>query len=113
MFFLVRPYSDSMEYFGEYNIVEKTLCEGLRQLKEKWSGSKLRRLLNRKMSLFISTNGEHIGVAANNQITVLQKDDNYMNPCGIFTSKLTLTYEKLLVLCRSGLLPTTSDLYSF
>ncbi|CAA6656354.1 unnamed protein product [Spirodela intermedia] len=71
---------------SEGGLFSRLSLRGLRQLKEKWSGNKLPRSLNRKMSLFISANGEHVGVAANNRITVLQKDDNYMNPCGIFIS---------------------------
>lgn len=31
-----------------------------------------------------------MAVAAGNQITILQKDDDYMEPCGIFTSKIHL-----------------------
>uniref|UniRef100_A0A1D1Z3C7 Neuroblastoma-amplified sequence n=1 Tax=Anthurium amnicola TaxID=1678845 RepID=A0A1D1Z3C7_9ARAE len=59
---------------------------GLHQLKGKLVGYNLSRSFNRRMSLFISPNGEHVGIAAGNQITILQKDDNYINPCGIFIS---------------------------
>lgn len=42
------------------------------------------------VSLFISSTGELVAVAASNQITILQKEDNYAEPCGIFTSKMNL-----------------------
>ena len=47
--------------------------------------------LNKEVSLFTSSNGEHIAVASGNQITLLQREDNYMSPCGIFIGKFSLT----------------------
>ena len=42
--------------------------------------------LKRQVSLFVSLRGGRVVVAARNQINILQKDDNYQEPCGIFTS---------------------------
>ncbi|KAF6162273.1 hypothetical protein GIB67_008402 [Kingdonia uniflora] len=58
---------------------------GLTQLKEKWSDYKRPIKLKKLTSLFVSSRGEHIAVAVGNVITVLQKDDDYKEPCGIFT----------------------------
>ena len=48
--------------------------------------------LKRWVSLFVSLRGERVAVAARNQITILQKDDNYQEPCGIFTSNSLGTF---------------------
>lgn len=61
--------------------------EGLNQLKEKWSEGKRPRTTRKWASLFISSRGDYVVVAARNRITILRKDDNYMDPCGVFTSK--------------------------
>ncbi|XP_031263403.1 MAG2-interacting protein 2-like, partial [Pistacia vera] len=60
---------------------------GVSKLKEKWSEYRRSpREIKRLVSLFISPRGERVAVAAGNQITILQKDDDYKEPCGIFTS---------------------------
>lgn len=61
------------------------------RLKEKWSEYwRSSREIKRHVSLFISPRGERVAVAAGNQITILQQDDDYKEPCGIFTSKIFL-----------------------
>ncbi|XP_020256602.1 MAG2-interacting protein 2 isoform X2 [Asparagus officinalis] len=65
--------------------------QGAKQLKEKWTRYKRPRLFTKRTSLFVSPNGEYIAIACRNQITILQKGDNYMHPTGIFTSNDRLT----------------------
>lgn len=65
---------------------------GLSQLKDKWSEYKQPRTLKKLISLFISPSGERVAVAAGNQITILQKDDDYQEPCGTFTSGSLATF---------------------
>ncbi|KAK1318871.1 hypothetical protein QJS10_CPB04g01968 [Acorus calamus] len=70
----------------------KTKLEpGISQLKEKWEEYRQPRVSKKRASLFVSPTGEYVAVATGNRITILQKDDNYMEPCGIFTSKDKLT----------------------
>lgn len=71
----------------------KLLCnflnvhEGIAQLKEKWSNYKHPRRLRKSASLFVSPGGDLVAVASRNQITILRKEDDYQEPCGIFTCK--------------------------
>ncbi|PIA34738.1 hypothetical protein AQUCO_03700186v1, partial [Aquilegia coerulea] len=60
--------------------------QGVNQLKQKWDQYKHPRKLKKWKSLFVSSRGEHVAVASGNQITILQKSNNYKEPCGIFTS---------------------------
>lgn len=60
--------------------------QGVNQLKEKWNEYKQPRKLRKLASLFISPRGERVAVASGNQITILQKEDDYSKPCGTFTS---------------------------
>lgn len=62
--------------------------KGLSQIKEKWSDYRRPKRLKRWVSLFVSPSGERVAVAAGNQITILQKDDDYQKPCGIFMSRI-------------------------
>ncbi|XP_057950810.1 MAG2-interacting protein 2 isoform X2 [Malania oleifera] len=59
---------------------------GVSQLKEKWREYRNPRKVRKWVSLFISPRGERVAVAVGNQITILQKGDDYREPCGIFTS---------------------------
>ncbi|CAN6709321.1 unnamed protein product [Malus baccata var. baccata] len=59
---------------------------GVSQLRDKWSEYKQPRKLRKLASLFISPRGERVAVASGNQITILQKEDEYSKPCGTFTS---------------------------
>ncbi|KAF8394648.1 hypothetical protein HHK36_020864 [Tetracentron sinense] len=67
-------------------------AQGLKQLKEKWSEYGRPRKLKKWISLFISPRAEHVAVAAGSQIIFLQKDDNYKEPSGIFTSRILGTF---------------------
>ncbi|PON72010.1 Sec39 domain containing protein [Parasponia andersonii] len=73
--------------------------QGVNQLKEKWIEYKQPRKLRKLTSLFISPSGEHVAVASGNLITILQKKDDYLKPCGTFTSKLFLA--EFIELCVS------------
>lgn len=57
---------------------------GVTQLKEKWSEYKQPRRPRRLVSLFVSEEGDYVAVASRNQITILQKDDEYQEPVGTF-----------------------------
>lgn len=62
--------------------------EGVSQLKEKWIRFKNPKKMRKPVSLFISPRGERVAVAGGNQVTILRKEDDYQEPCGIFTSKI-------------------------
>ncbi|KAH7668338.1 WD40-repeat-containing domain-containing protein [Dioscorea alata] len=84
--------------------------QGLKQFREKLGGYKKPRTLKRSFSLFVSPGGEHVAIAAGNQIIILQKDDDYMEPCGIFVSndqQTTFTNGSWLEPC--GILGVTDE----
>ncbi|KAL3630728.1 hypothetical protein CASFOL_023712 [Castilleja foliolosa] len=58
--------------------------QGITHLKEKWSKYRQPRR-SRLVSLFVSARGDYVAVASRNQITILQKDNEYKEPVGIFT----------------------------
>lgn len=66
------------------------LPEGVSQLKDKWTEYKQPKRLRRLVSLFVSATAKHVAVAAGNRITILSKEDDYQNPCAIFTSEIYL-----------------------
>lgn len=74
--------------------------EGLKQFRKKLGGYKKPRTLKRRFSLFVSPGGEHVAVAVGNQIIILQKDDDYMEPCGIFVSKYIINYKQRNLSCN-------------
>ncbi|KAG5019237.1 hypothetical protein JHK87_015092 [Glycine soja] len=59
---------------------------GVSQLKEKWTEYNQPKRLRRLVSLFVSATAKHVAVASGNRITILSKEDDYQNPCAIFTS---------------------------
>lgn len=65
-------------------------CEGISQLKEKWSVYRQPRRLRRLVSLFVSARGYYVAVACGNRIAILRKDDDYREPVGHFTCKVYL-----------------------
>lgn len=67
-------------------------ARGVAHLKEKWSEYRCPRKIKKWTSLFVSPRGERVAVASGNQITILQKDDDYCEPCGIFSSCSHGTY---------------------
>ena len=76
---------NSCSFYSESGIADSSLPdEGLKQF---MGGYKKPRTWKRRFSLFVSPGGEHVAVAAGNQIIILQKDDDYMEPCGIFVSE--------------------------
>ncbi|KAK4480525.1 hypothetical protein RD792_013601 [Penstemon davidsonii] len=68
--------------------------EGITQLKEKWRGYRQPRRLRRLVSLFVSARGDYVAVASRNQITILQKDNDYQEPVGTFTCKIYWSLKK-------------------
>lgn len=63
------------------------MYEGIAQLKERWRKHEHTTKIRRYASLFVSPRGHLVAVASGNQITILQKDDDYQKPCGIFVCK--------------------------
>lgn len=80
------------------NLCSLLIHEGASQLRDKWSEYKQPRKLRKLASLFISPRGERVAVASGNQITILQKEDEYSKPCGTFTSKISCISLILLTL---------------
>lgn len=70
--------------------------EGLSEFREKWTTNRLPPKLSRWTSIFVSPSGEHVAIVVGNEITILQRDDNYQEPCGIFTSKTLDMFKCLL-----------------
>lgn len=66
--------------------------QGLSEFREKWTTNKHQQNLSKWISMFISPGGEHVAIAVGNEITILQRDDNYQEPCGIFTCSYPITY---------------------
>ncbi|XP_047972241.1 MAG2-interacting protein 2 [Salvia hispanica] len=58
---------------------------GITKLKEKWSAYRQPRRSRRLVSLFVSASGDYVAVAYGNQITILQKENDYQEPVGILT----------------------------
>ncbi|XP_022959283.1 MAG2-interacting protein 2-like [Cucurbita moschata] len=54
------------------------------RLRNKWIGYNQPQRIERSVSLFISSSGERVAVAAGNQITILRKKDDYLDSFGIF-----------------------------
>ncbi|XP_071709835.1 MAG2-interacting protein 2 [Rutidosis leptorrhynchoides] len=66
--------------------------KGLSELREKWTSSRHQQKLSKWTSMFVSPTGEHVAIAVGNQITILQRDDNYQQPCGIYISDFPVTF---------------------
>ncbi|PHT96562.1 hypothetical protein BC332_34512 [Capsicum chinense] len=62
------------------------MYEGIAQLKERWRKHGNPTKVRRCASLFVSPRGDLVAVASGNQITILQKVDEYQKPRGIFNS---------------------------
>ncbi|KAL5567716.1 hypothetical protein UlMin_024291 [Ulmus minor] len=61
-------------------------------VKEKWAGYKQPKKLRKLTSLIISPSGERVAVAAGNHITILQKGDDYSEPCGTFSTSSLVSF---------------------
>ncbi|WCJ32440.1 hypothetical protein M5689_013862 [Euphorbia peplus] len=59
---------------------------GITQLKEKWKGYRNPSKAKKPVLLVISPRGERVAVATGSRITFLQQEDDYQEPCGVFTS---------------------------
>ncbi|KAJ9546225.1 hypothetical protein OSB04_025932 [Centaurea solstitialis] len=66
--------------------------QGLSEFREKWTTNRHPQKLSKWISMFISPSGEYVAIAVGNEITILQRDDNYQDPCGIFTSSYPVTF---------------------
>lgn len=72
--------------------------EGLSELRERWTTNRHPHKLSKWISMFVSPSGEHVAIAVGNEITILQRNDNYQEPCGIFTSKISENFRMLFIL---------------
>lgn len=63
------------------------VIEAIVELKERWTEYRNPRKLQKFASLFVSPTADHVAVAFRNQITFLQKDNDYQEPTGTFNSK--------------------------
>ncbi|OMO87876.1 Secretory pathway Sec39 [Corchorus capsularis] len=79
------PLQESNEA-GKGGFLSFLSARGISQLKERWAGYKSPKKLKKPVSLFISPRGERVAVAAGNQVTILRKEDDFREPCGVFTS---------------------------
>ncbi|KAG9452632.1 hypothetical protein H6P81_005536 [Aristolochia fimbriata] len=68
-----------------------SFLSGINQTIGKWRRHKRPKTLRECMLLCVSPGGNYVAVAAGNEITILQKEDNYLEPCGIFSSDDRLT----------------------
>lgn len=66
--------------------------QGTKQLKRKWNEFWRPRRSKTKMALFVSPDGEHVALGFRNQLVILQKDDDYMEPCGIYIGNDSLSF---------------------
>ncbi|KAI3705881.1 hypothetical protein L1987_76130 [Smallanthus sonchifolius] len=94
-----RPYSYNYPPF-HHELNESTRgsffrllsTKGLSDFREKWTTNRHPQKLSRWTSIFVSPSGEHVAVAVGNEITILQRNDNYQEPRGIFTSTSLVTF---------------------
>ncbi|KAK4431298.1 MAG2-interacting protein 2 [Sesamum alatum] len=86
-----RPYSSNyppqqqLKECGGGSLLSYIPLRGITRLKEKWSEYRQPRRLRRLVSLFVSERGDYVAVASGNQITILQKDNDFQEPVGTFT----------------------------
>ncbi|KAI0518994.1 hypothetical protein KFK09_006433 [Dendrobium nobile] len=66
--------------------------QGVKHLKQKWNEYWRPRRSKRKMALFVSPDGEHVALAFRNQLVILQKNDDYMEPCGVYNGDDRLAF---------------------
>ncbi|KAM0071082.1 putative transcription factor WD40-like family [Helianthus debilis subsp. tardiflorus] len=66
--------------------------KGLSEFREKWTTNRHPQKLSKWTSVFVSPSGEHVAIAVGNEITILQIDDSYQEPCGKFTSNSLVTF---------------------
>ncbi|KAG0498126.1 hypothetical protein HPP92_002817 [Vanilla planifolia] len=50
------------------------------------------RMSKRKMAIFVSPEADHVALAIGNQVVILQKDDDYMEPCGTYACDDRLSF---------------------
>ncbi|GAV82820.1 Sec39 domain-containing protein [Cephalotus follicularis] len=86
-----RPYTSNYPPLQQLNegasggLLSLLSVRGVSLLKGKWSGYRQPKKIKKTISLFVSPRGERVAVAAGNKITILRKEDDYQEPCGIFS----------------------------
>lgn len=83
-------YVHSFEAFYEFILTLILIRAVVGRLRDKWIGYNQTQRIGRSVSLFISPSGERVAVAAGNQITILRKEDDYLDPFGIFLGIVSL-----------------------
>ncbi|CAN1250963.1 MAG2-interacting protein 2 [Linum perenne] len=74
---------------GNGSFLSLLSVRGISRLREKWSSHSSRDKFKKPVSLFISSMGERVAVATGSQITILQKDDDYQEPTGLFNTSFS------------------------
>nr|GEW20582.1 MAG2-interacting protein 2 [Tanacetum cinerariifolium] len=93
-----RSYSSSNyrplhhQQVNESSLFSFISTKGLNEFRERWTKNRHPHKLSKWISMFVSPSGEHVAIAVGNEITILQRDDNYQEPCGIFTSSFPVTF---------------------
>ncbi|GJZ78464.1 MAG2-interacting protein 2 [Tanacetum coccineum] len=66
--------------------------KGLSEFRERWTKNRHPHKLSKWISMFVSPSGEHVAIAVGKiEINILQRDDNYQEPCGIFTRPYSIS----------------------
>lgn len=94
-----RPYSSNyppthqqLDEGAKRSFLSLLSKQGVSLLKEKWSQYRHPQRLRKLISMFVSPRGERVAIASGNQITILQKDDDYQEPCGYFNCSSNVTF---------------------
>lgn len=76
------PFPLSLE--AEITTWHKCNLLGVAKIKEKWSGHYRGRTFKREIFLVVSPEGKYVAICACNEIYILEKENDYMEPCGIY-----------------------------
>ncbi|KAD4584211.1 hypothetical protein E3N88_21812 [Mikania micrantha] len=94
-----RPYSHNyypihqeLNESTKGSVLRLLSTKGLSEFREKWTTNRHPQKLSKWTSIFVSPSGEHVAIAIGNAITILHRDDNYQEPCGIFASNSPVTF---------------------
>lgn len=87
-----------LEALYEFTLTFIPICEVAGRLRDKWIGYNQPQRITRSVSLFISSSGDRVAVATGNQITILRKEDDYLDPTGSFSGIVIL----MIISCKSS-----------
>lgn len=96
VFYLISPWEVSYPVetsfsFSSYLSLEAEIITlhnanllGVSKIKEKWSGYYREKTLKREIFLVVSPKGKYVAVCSGNEIVILDKANDYMEPYGIY-----------------------------